>query len=94
MREDQDAYGRAFLDRLEGRPGAPIVERDDGYADVDLGLDLYFGSPDGLLDQAAFEWVRGRVLDVGVGAGRHALALQEKGHDVVGIDVSPGAVEV
>jgi SAM-dependent methyltransferase len=38
--------------------------------------------------------VTGDVLDVGVGGGRVALALQERGLTVTGLDVSPGAVEV
>jgi SAM-dependent methyltransferase len=36
----------------------------------------------------------GRVLDVGCGAGRHAVPLSEAGHDIVGIDTSPGAVGI
>lgn len=38
--------------------------------------------------------VRGRVLDVGCGAGRVALHLQQRGQEVVAIDVSPLAVEI
>jgi len=30
-----------------------------------------------------------RVLDVGCGAGRHAILLQERGYDVTGVDLSP-----
>ena len=40
------------------------------------------------------EYVNGRVLDIGCGAGKHSLHLQEKGFKVTGIDISPSAVEV
>ena len=39
-------------------------------------------------------FVRGRVLDLGCGAGRVGLHLQSRGREVVGIDLSPLAVEV
>ncbi|MFW5418407.1 SIP domain-containing protein [Nocardiopsis sp. CNT-189] len=37
--------------------------------------------------------VRGAVLDVGCGTGENALYLAERGHDVVGVDFSPAALE-
>ena len=39
-------------------------------------------------------FVKGRVLDIGCGAGRHSLYLQEKGFDVLGIDISHLAIKV
>ena len=39
-------------------------------------------------------YVKGSVLDIGAGAGRHSLYLQGKGHEVLGIDNSPLALEV
>jgi SAM-dependent methyltransferase len=44
------------------------------------------------VERRAMRFVRGRVLDLGCGAGRVCLHLQERGLDVVGIDTSPGAV--
>ncbi|MFF0453167.1 class I SAM-dependent methyltransferase [Nocardia africana] len=37
--------------------------------------------------------IRGRVLDVGTGAGEHTIALTALGYDVLGIDLAPSAVE-
>jgi SAM-dependent methyltransferase len=51
-----------------------------------------FSRWDDPLEKRALRFVRGRVLDVGCGAGRVCLHLQERGLEVVGIDSSPGAV--
>jgi SAM-dependent methyltransferase len=71
-----------------------IIERDDGFI-TSAGLN-YFAPvrrwP--AVERRALRYIRGRVLDVGVGAGRVALELQARGREVVAIDVSPGAVEV
>lgn len=45
------------------------------------------------LEQRALNEARGKVLDVGAGAGCHALALQERGFDVTAVDVSPLSCE-
>ena len=42
--------------------------------------------------QKAMAYIRGRTLDVGCGAGRVAIPLQQNGVDVVAIDHSPLAV--
>lgn len=46
------------------------------------------------IEICAIEACRGRILDVGAGAGCHSLILQSRGLDVDAIDVSPGCVEV
>ena len=73
-----------------------IGERDDGYIGVSAGAAAYFQEykdwPSHM--RRAMRYARGRVLDIGCGAGRHSLYLQGKGLDVLGIDSSPLAVEV
>jgi SAM-dependent methyltransferase len=94
----EDGYGQMLLAALEGDPRVvEIVERDDGFITASvMGPRLYLAPfrrwP--AHHRRAVRFVRGRVLDVGCGAGRVCLHLQERGQDVVGIDVSPGAVEV
>ncbi|GAA1885355.1 class I SAM-dependent methyltransferase [Asanoa iriomotensis] len=77
------------------RPVIEIIERDDGLingAPAAPYLDPPSAWPDH--DHRALSRVRGRVLDIGVGAGRIALELQQRGVPVTGLDVSSGAIEV
>lgn len=97
MKSTQDAYGQQLLAQYNNQtPTAEIIERDDDYIDTGSDAGLYFSeyrqwSP---LEKQAIKLAKGRILDIGCGAGRHALYLQEKNFDVTGIDNSPGAIKV
>lgn len=45
------------------------------------------------LERRALDLAKGRVLDVGAGAGCHSLVLQQRGLDVTAIDISPLSVQ-
>jgi SAM-dependent methyltransferase len=93
--ESQDAFGRALLSYFEREPAHSVVERDDGYFDAE-NIGTYFADfrKWALQQRRAMRYVRGRVLDIGCGAGRHALYLQRQRLQVVGIDESPLAIRV
>ncbi len=92
----QDILGNALLDYHHGRHNGDIVT----YSSLDetdvLPLKHLFRSFTEMppLEQKALQCCRGKTLDIGCGAGSHVLYLQEKGMEVVGIDVSPGAIAV
>jgi SAM-dependent methyltransferase len=96
LTDEEDAFGHLLLDHLAGRTGEqPMLELDDGRSGPALGAEWFFAEYDQWPDaeRAVFDLSRGRVLDIGAGAGRHSLEAQRRGLDVVAIDVSPGAVE-
>ena len=96
LSDKQDAFGHGMHDFLQGRAAAEIAERDDGCLGLTGGPGCYFREyrewPS--LEKRALRLARGRVLDIGCGAGRVALHLQGKGLDVLGVDNSPMAVKV
>lgn len=96
LKPDEDAFGRELLDFMNGHNRCEIIERDDGYLDVNDNLHEYFEPFENwpAHHRCAIGLARGRVLDIGCGAGRHAIYLQQKGRAVTGIDVSPLAVKV
>ncbi len=86
-----------ILEYLETGEGIEIVERDDGFINASTFRPAAYFTPLRRwpkTERQAIHLARGCVLDVGCGAGRVGLHLQERGHEVVGIDLSPLAVEV
>ncbi len=98
MSQSNDVYGQELMAFYRNQSENEIIEREDGLIDArGLGGRKYYFSE--YKDWAPFEkesmrYVKGRVLDIGCGAGRHSLYLQKKGFNVLGIDNSPLAIQV
>jgi len=92
----KDILGKALLDYFHGKYTEDIFTETNISEQDELPLPYLFRSfkemPE--IEQKALQLAKGKVLDVGCGAGSHSLYLQEKGMVVTAIDTSPGAVEV
>ena len=95
LKPEEDAFGQMLWSCHSEGEAFEVIERDDGYVDA-VPAKGYFAGYEAWrpMEQAAMAFVTGSVLDIGVGAGRHALHLQAKGFDVLGIDISPLAIQV
>ena len=91
----RDGFGRAMYEHHQGRQSLHVIERDDGLVEV-MSARGYFRplARWWTFEKTALRQARGRVLDVGCGAGRVALHLQKRGLTVVGIDNSALAVRI
>ncbi|MXV74972.1 class I SAM-dependent methyltransferase [Candidatus Poribacteria bacterium] len=96
LTDNQDAYGHLLSDYHNGRENVEIVEREDGFIDTSkFGPRNYFAEYEDWAEhqKSAITYATGRVLDIGCGAGRHCLHLVKQGHDVLGTDISPLAIQ-
>lgn len=91
----KDAFGKALKACLSGDVSPYNIRRDDDWLG-DNSTEVYFTTyPDWEdFEKEILKYVQGRVLDIGAGAGRHTLYLQEQGFEVHAIDISPLAIEV
>lgn len=91
-----DPWGDALLAHLEGRAVALTLETDDGHRTPAMDPAWFFLPPDRWdpLERELLDDLEAPVLDLGAGAGRAALHLQERGLDVVAVESSLGAAEV
>ncbi|MES2812620.1 MAG: class I SAM-dependent methyltransferase [Bacteroidota bacterium] len=92
----KDLFGKAILDfQTNNEPEDLITETSISDAD-EMSVAYLFRSFDEMpkLEQKALGLAKGKTLDVGCGAGSHALYLQnERQLDVTSIDISANAIE-
>jgi len=88
--------GRALRDYLDGRRDATVRVRGPGDEIDDVRAETFFRDPSRMepWELVALDECRGRVLDLGAGAGSHALELQRRGHAVTAVDPCPEAARV
>ncbi|TDN37215.1 methyltransferase [Hymenobacter sp. UV11] len=92
-----DLIGQALLDYQHGHHAAALTVQCSAAEDEPLPAAYFFRTllamPE--LERQALDECRGRVLDLGAGAGCHSLELQSRNFtDVRAVDHSAGAVQV
>ena len=91
----KDLFGTAILDyQTNNSPEDISTETTISEADA-MEVSYLFRSYKEMpkLEQKALQLSRGKILDVGCGAGSHSLYLQEKGLEVTSIDISENAIK-
>lgn len=96
IRKENDPMGQAIYNYHHLNDATPVIVNTSITVDEELPVSYLFRNykemP--LLEKKAMDLVKGRVLDVGAGAGAHSVYLFEKGHQVFSIDVSELSCEV
>jgi SAM-dependent methyltransferase len=91
----KDLFGKAILDfQTNNSPEDIVTETNISDAD-EMSVAYLFRSFKDMpkLEKKGLQLCKGRILDVGCGAGSHAFYLQEKGFEVTAIDISENAIK-
>ncbi|WP_394970342.1 class I SAM-dependent methyltransferase [uncultured Croceitalea sp.] len=90
-----DIFGEALLDYQQERYTEDIKTFSSLDEEDSIPLPHLFRSYSKMpeLEKKALKLCKGKILDIGAGAGSHSLYLQKKGHQITAIDISAGAIE-
>lgn len=92
----KDLFGKAILDYQTNNSPENLVTETTISEEDEMSVDYLFRNFSAMpkMEQKALEISKGKVLDVGCGAGSHSLYLQnERNLDVTALDISKNAIE-
>mgnify|MGYP006289187865 FL=1 len=83
-------------DYYQGNRDAKIKIHSPDFEEDEIEVSWYFRQYDDMpeIEKKALDLCQGKIIDIGAGAGSHALYLQKKGMDVTALDISGGACEI
>lgn len=92
----KDIFGNALHDHFKETKAAKLFIYNKYGPKEEMPLNVYFRTEIEMpeLELIALSRCYGKVLDIGAGAGSHALFLQKSGTDVTAMDISGKAVEI
>lgn len=91
LEDKYDPMGNAIYDyATNGKELHKLVVKSSLFDDDEMPVNNLFRSEADMprLERLALNLCKGRVLDVGAGAGCHTLALEQRGREVTSIDIS------
>ncbi|WP_233145455.1 class I SAM-dependent methyltransferase [Labilibacter marinus] len=96
MNLETDALGAACRDYMDGNKSAEIIVQSNIVEDDVLPVEYLFRSFNEMpeLEKKALTLSKGNILDVGAGAGSHALCLQQSNKTVYANEISNSACSV
>ncbi|MEZ7500719.1 class I SAM-dependent methyltransferase [Flavobacterium sp. Arc3] len=92
----KDLFGKAILDYQTNNSPENLITETTISEEDEMSVAYLFRSYNEMpkMEQKALQLAKGRVLDVGCGAGSHSLTLQnERNLEVTAIDISANAIE-
>src|SRR6202048_5464312 len=92
----KDVLGTAISDYYHNTTTGKLWVHNKYGPREEMPVDVYFREAE---DMPELEWIalqqcRGKILDVGAGAGSHALVLQQMGLDITALEISPKSAAV
>jgi SAM-dependent methyltransferase len=91
-----DVFGKVLKDFYHTGENEKLWLHNNYGKPEDMPVDVFFRPGEDMpeLEHHALSFCSGKILDIGAGAGSHALLLQSAGHDVTALEICESACEI
>ncbi|RYE33112.1 MAG: class I SAM-dependent methyltransferase [Sphingobacteriaceae bacterium] len=91
-----DIYGRALLDFYTNQPEEKLWLNNNYGEPEEMPVEVFFRGEAEMpeAELLALSLCHGKILDIGAGVGSHALILQQRGFEVLALEISANAAAI